>query len=185
MKYFSFFLLCLCCACAAPQFKSVQVNTYKEEKKIGVNVSTVDLSSTVEQFDRLPHIEDEMPITPENALKKWVLNRFYASNPTSKVHLNVVIEKAYLTKTDDKMPQWYIFDNEKYMLTYALKFVFKKENQVLYTYYIEGYETSSLPKRSSISSKEAVFEKMLNAMIYKVDEEALDKLPKKFIMSDY
>ena len=185
MKYFSFLLLFLCCACVAPQFKSVQVNTYKEEKKIAVNVSTVDLTSIVETFDRLPHIEDEMPITPENALKKWVLNRFYARDEASKVRLNVIIEKAYLTKEEDKMPQWYIFDNEKYTLTYALKFVFKKENQVLYTYYIEGYETSSLPKRSSIASKEAVFEKMLNAMIYKVDEEALEQLPKRFIVSGY
>ena len=63
--------------------------------------------------------------------------------------------------------------------------MFKKENHVLYTYYIEGYETSSLPKRSSIASKEAVFEKMLNAMIYKVDEEALKQLPKRFILSGY
>ena len=184
MKYFSFLLLFLCCACTAPYFKSVEVNTYKEEKKIGVNVASLELASEVERFERHPHIEDEMPITPEKSLKTWALNRFYPANLSSEVRLNIIIEKAYLTKTDEKMPQWYMFDNEKYTLTYALKFVFEKDKKVLYTYYVKGYETSSLPKRSSISSKEEVFEKMLNAMIYKVDEQILSQMPKKFIMGD-
>ena len=49
--------------------------------------------------------------------------------------------KSKITQTDEKIPQWYMFDNEKYTLTYALKFVFEKDKKVLYTYYVKGYET--------------------------------------------
>lgn len=184
MKYFPFFLLFLCCACVGPTFKSVQVNTYEEERKISVNVSTIDVISKVQWFDRLPHIENEMPITPENTLKKWLQNRFYAVNGYSDLKMLVFIEKAYLTQKDEKTPHWYMFDNVKYTLTYDLKFVFKKGDKVVYTHQIGGYETSSLPKRSSLSAKEAVFEKMLNAMVYKVDERIRQQLPEKFVISD-
>lgn len=184
MKYISFLLLFLCCSCVAPTFKSVQVNTFEEEKKIAVNVSSIDVVSNVNHFERLPHIENKMPITPENSLKQWIQNRFCALNDFSDIKMQVIIEKAYLTQTDEKMPQWYMFDNVKYTLTYDLKFVFKNSKTVIYTHQIGGYETSSLPKRSSLSAKEEVFEKMLNAMVYKVDEQVRRQLPKKFVNSD-
>ena len=181
MRYFSFLLLFLCCACAAPEFTMVKVNTFEEEKKISVFASAVEINSTVERFDRLPHIEDEMPITPEESLKKWIQNRFVAIKPETQLKMRVVIEKAYLTQMDEQSGHWYVFDNVKYTLSYALKFIFEKGEDVVYTHNIGGYETSSLPKRSSISVKEKVFEKMLNAMIYKIDEEIRKSVPKKFI----
>ena len=184
MRYISFLLLFLCSACVAPSFHTIKVNTFEEEKKIAVKVSVLDIISKVERFERLPHIENEISISPETVLKKWIRNRFYPISLNSKTEMKVIIEKAYLTKTDEISDKWYIFDNEKYTLTYELKFVFEKEGRVLYTHNIGGYETSSLPKRSSLTTKEEVFERMLNMMVYKIDEKVRVQLPQKFIVSD-
>lgn len=181
MKWVGVFFCFLCVACVAPNYKSVEVNTFENEKQVGVYVQSVNVSSLVEHFDRLPHIEEEMPLSPENALRKWVQNRFYPINGKQADQLEIVIEKAYLTQADDKITKWYMLDNVKYTLTYALRFEFVKAGRVIYTHEIGGYETSSLPKRSSIAAKEAVFEKMLNAMIYKVDEQVLHQLPNRFL----
>ncbi len=176
------FMLIFLTACQAPELKIFSLNTYQAETPIALNVKKIDVISTVERFDRLPHIEDDMPVSPETALKKWALNRFYASQNKKVDIAQFTIEKAYMTKKEDKSENWYTFDNEAYKLTYFVRVDFIKNGRVIYTQDVGGFESSSLPVRSSLADKEAVFEKMMNQMIKKVNNQILSQMPNEFIL---
>ncbi|MBQ8250490.1 MAG: hypothetical protein IJY92_01090 [Alphaproteobacteria bacterium] len=170
-----FFLFLM--GCAAPSLREFQVNTLQNEVPIAVNVEEIVVTSKVEQFDRLPHIEREMPISPEVVLKTWANNRFYATGSKKIDRMHIEIEKAYMTKTDEKATNWYTFDNEAYKLTYYVQVNYISDGNVVYTQDVGGFESSSLPKRSSLSDKEEVFEKMMNHMVQKVNDKILIQMP--------
>lgn len=170
--------------CQAPEYKEFSLNLFQHRDPIAIKTDEIVVLSNVIQYDRLPHIEDEMIISPEKALKEWAKNRFYPLKSTRSDKMQIIIEKAYMTKTDEKAENWYTLDNEAYKLTYDLKINFEKNGKVLYSQTVSGYESSSLPKKSSMSDKEQVFEKMMNKMIQKVNQRALYQMPKEFIVSN-
>ena len=172
--FVSFFLI----GCAAPVLKDFKVNTYQDETPVAVAVKEIIVTNKVEQFDRLPHIENEMPISPVIALETWANNRFYATGSKKIDVMHIEIEKAYMTKTDEKSDNWYIFDNEMYKLTYYVQIDYISNGEVIYTQDVGGFESSSLPKRSSLVDKEEVFEKMMNQMVQKVNDKVLIQMPK-------
>lgn len=166
--------------CQAPELKNFSVNTFQNGPRVGVNVSDIQIKSETTKYDRLPHIENKMPITPEKALKDWIRNRFYAGNPSTSTIAVVTVQKAYMTQTDDPQETWYVYNNVNYRLTYALSVDFMKDGDVIHHQNLEGFETVSIPKRSSLAEKEAAWQKMMNAMIQKVDNQVFSKIPSEF-----
>ena len=119
---------------------------------------------------------------PYLLLKKWVSNRFYASDATSKVRLNVVIEKAYLTKTDDKIPQWYIFDNEKQVEKDCLnKYIKKGEITTLTNVITTHYICKCLPHELRIMVNNKDIKKSFENMKASNNKE-IREITKDFLM---
>ncbi len=187
MKYFAFFVLGFCLlGCTAPKLHQFSVDTFQNQTPVQMKVKEIVISNQVAQFDKLPHIENEMPITPKNVLEDWAKNRFYPVNSSKKADvMQVVIEKAYMTKKDEKSENWYTFDNEKYHLSYAVRVDFLLNKDVVYTLDVGGFESSSLPKRSSLSDKEKTFEKMMNQMVQKVNHQILLQMPPQMIVKGH
>ena len=163
--------------CVAPVLKEFRVNTFQDATPVAVGVKEILITNKVEQFDHLPHIENEMPISPVFALETWAKNRFYATNSKKIDTMHIEIEKAYMTKTEEKADNWYTLDNEMYKLTYYVQIDYISNGDVIYTQDVGGFESSSLPKRSSLADKEAVFEKMMNQMVQKVNDKVLIQMP--------
>ncbi len=183
MKYFTFFVLGFCLlGCTAPKLHQFSVDTFQNQIPVQVKVKEIVVSNHIEHFDKLPHIENEMPITPKNVLEDWAKNRFYQANVVKADTMHIVIEKAYMTKKDEKSDNWYTFDNENYRLTYAVKVDFLSNKKVIYTLDVGGFESSSLPKRSSLSEKEKTFEKMMNQMVQKVNHQILLQIPPQMMV---
>lgn len=172
--------LFLLSGCEAPQLNPFSVHTYQEERPISLAVGDVQIVSEVKKFDRLPHLEDKMPITPEDALRQWGQNRLYGVNMSSPVDAVITIQKAYMTQSDEKNENWFVYDNVTYTLTYALVLQFKQGDRVLYTQDVDGWESSSLPRRSSLAEKEEAWQKMMNAMIKKVNNKIVNGIPAQF-----
>lgn len=181
--FFAFGLLLLI-GCEAPRLTPFSVNIYQNENPIALSVGDVQVKSEVKKFDRLPHIEEKMPLTPEDALYRWAKNRFYGINMSSPIDAVITIQKAYMTQTDEQSDNWYMFDNVKYRLTYTLTLQFKEGEKVLYTQNVDGWESSSLPQRSSLADKEETWQKMMNAMIRKVNDKVINGLPTRFRAND-
>ena len=169
-------------SCQAPELNVFSLNTYQDDAPLGIKTYRIMIVSEVERFDNLPHIEHRIPVSPEEALRKWAENRFYASQSDNIDEMRIVVEKAYLTEAEDKSDKWYTFDNVLYKLTYDLRIDFIKNGKNLYTQSVGGFESTSLPARSSLSDKEGAFEKMMNQMIKKVNNQILLQMPKEFIL---
>ncbi len=178
--------LCFCvllAACQAPTLHRFAVHTYTEEQPIQLNVSEVIVQSEVMQYDRMPHIEKKLPVSPEDALTEWADNRFYGAAPLSPDKAVITLKIADMTQTEEESAHWYVFNNDKYKLTYEVNIAFMRDDKVLYQHTVQGWESSSLPQRSSLADKEAAWQKMLNAMIRKVNGQIIQAVPKNFLVS--
>lgn len=186
MRYlFSFIVVLFLIGCQAPRLNSFNVRTLTDERPIALNVGRVRVDSTVMRYDRKPHIEETLPVTPNEALEEWAQHRFDANNPTSPVNVIMTIHQADMTEREEKGANWYTLDNYAYRLTYQITMEFEQEGHILYKHTVDGWESSSLPQRSSMADKEAVWLKMMNAMIRKVNQQMIDAVPIRFRGSDY
>lgn len=165
-------------ACTAPQFEPFVLNIPSSFQPL--RISDVNVESHVKKFDLLPHIENKMPISPLKALTEWAEKVFIPTSKNISVKLVVVIEDAYMTQINDHSENWYKLDNVLYKLSYKIVLKFMTDQEVIYTQNIQGWESSSIPERSSLADKEATWKKMMNNMLYKVNQKALNDIPLKF-----
>lgn len=181
MRFLYLFVIGLCLAgCQAPSLNQFKVNTLTHEQPVPLNVSDILVVSTDMNFDRMPHIENTLPVTPEQALLQWANHRFQAVDETSPVHVVLTIKQADMTQTEEKSANWYTFDNITYRLSYQVEIVFMRQQDIVYQYAVDGWESSSLPQRSSIADKEETWMKMVNAMIRKVNQQIMQSIPPRY-----
>ncbi len=166
--------------CQAPELHRFDVNTMAGETPIPLAVSAVKIVSEAPQFDRMPHIENTLPVTPEHALREWAENRFNAAALSAPTKAVITIQTAEMTQQEDKGANWYTLDNDAYKLSYRVHFAIQKRSETLYQYSVDGWESSSLPQRSSLADKEKTWLKMMNAMIRKVNQQITDSIPSTF-----
>ncbi len=164
-------------ACVAPSLKPFEINTFQNETPVLVNVSAVSVQSHITQYDRLPHIENKMPVTPGQALTRWAENRFAATNPSAPTRMIVNITDAYMTETKQESGSWYQLDNVRYRLTYQVDIEFKRADKIVYAQNVTGWEMQALPQKSSLADKEEVWQTLLNAMVTKVNNKVLADMP--------
>lgn len=157
------------------------VEDFSNAKPIELKVADIDISSDVLTFHRLPHIENKMPVTPSEALTNWAKNRFVAADKASDTVVDFTVRQAYMLQTDKPSDKWYILDNVSYRLEYTADFVFKRNGMVVNAQSVTGWEQQSLPKKSSLSAKEEAWEKMLNNMVKKVNNQMTSQIPADLI----
>lgn len=185
MRFFvSLFLGLFLISCQAPTLHSFRVNTMQDVLPVAVHVQNVRIDSETMHYNRKPHIEYTLPVSPEEALTEWAEHRFEAVNMTSPVTLVITISKADMTEQEEKGANWYTLDNYAYRLTYQVTMTFEQNGKILYQHTVDGWESSSLPQRSSIADKEAVWLKMMNAMIRKVNQQMTEAIPARFRVSE-
>lgn len=180
MRILTLFICVLLAACQAPRLNRFAVYTFTDENPVHLKVSEVAVQSEVMQFNRLPHIEKKLPVSPEDALTEWANNRFYGVAPLSPAKAVITIQEAAMIQTEEKSSNWYVFNNDTYKLTYKVMIAFMQDGKILYQHTVEGWESSSLPQRSSLSDKEAAWQKMLNAMVRKVNGQIIQSIPELF-----
>lgn len=181
MKYGIIGCVCLLLsACQVLPLTPFSVDTYAKEPPIFLDVSLIDITSRVHTYNRLPHIENNLPVTPDDVLQDWAHNRLRASDATSPITAEFSIIKAYMTETPSPSGKWYIFDNVTYRLDYDVMLQFKQSNRILYTQTAAGWEEHAIPQKSSLHTKERTWEKMLNNMVQKIDHKIIPEIPNKF-----
>lgn len=186
MRYFVSFIIGLfLIGCQAPRLNHFKVKTLTDERPIELNAGAVRVDSTVMRYDRKPHIEESLPVSPAEALEEWANHRFEAAEITSPVTVVMRIRQADMTEREEKGANWYTLDNYTYRLTYQVTMSFEQEGRILYKHSVEGWESSSLPQRSSMADKESVWLKMMNAMIRKVNQQMIEAVPDRFRRSDF
>ncbi len=166
--------------CQAPELQRFHVNTMGGEREIPLAVRAVKVVSDVQQYDRMPHIEKTLPLTPEQALTEWAENRFMAADSSASAEAVITIQTAEMTQQEEKGANWYTLDNDAYKLSYRVEFAIEKRGKTLYRYDVDGWESSSLPQRSSLADKEKTWLKMMNAMIRKVNQQITHSIPATF-----
>ena len=174
---------CLCLTLTACQVLPVTpfyVNTYADETPVLLDVSVVNITSQIQTYNHLPHIENDLPITPNDVLQDWGHNRLRATNISSPITTEFVIKKAYMTQTDTPSAKWYIFDNVTYRLDYDVILQFKQDHRILYTQTATGWEEYAIPQKSSLYTKEKTWEKMLNNMVQKINDKIVPEIPNEF-----
>lgn len=181
MRVFVLGICFLLAACQAPSLNRFSVYTYAEERAIDLAVADVTVNSEIMQYDRLPHIEKKLPISPEEALQEWANNRFHAADKTSLDTAVITIKEAYMTQKEKASANWYTFNNDSYKLSYEVLIEFVRDDKSLYQHTVQGWESSSLPQRSSLAEKEEVWQKMLNAMVRKVNQQITQSIPSSFL----
>ena len=130
----------------------------------------------VEAMEKLPHVENIMPLSPEKALKNWGLIRIrpnYQKNDKAEF----IIEKAQMIREESPEKSWFVYDNYKYILSYAIKVqILDKDNNVLKSTSIEGFISRKLPQKASVTQRDNMFAQMLSEMEDQLDKET----PKEF-----
>lgn len=179
-KGFFVVVLLFLTACAATPLHQFHVNTYEGAPQIPLMVGDIQVQSAVLHYDKLPHMEYKLPVTPESVLKQWASHRFEAISMSSPITAEIIIKQAYMTMSDQKNPSWYKFDNVSYRLTYQVDMLFKKGGQILNEQTVKGWEEASIPQKSSLAEKEKTWESMLNAMVRKVDTKISADIPAAF-----
>lgn len=181
MKKYAFLLASfLLAACQTNPSTPFSVNDYAHVKKMSLNVNTLEITSHISTYHKLPHIEDKMPLIPAEALEKWAKNRFSAANPASPYTATVIIKEAYMTQTDKPGKNWYTLDNVSYKLTYNVELIFSRMGTPVNTQTVSGWEHSALPQKSALADKEKEWEKMMNAMVRKVNDQLVSTVPEQF-----
>ena len=171
---FCFFLLG---GCQPPNIPLFSVTDYKNEDKIRLNVNSFQVENGTVYYTELPHIETRIPVVPATALKQALVNHFDAVNPNTNIGLRIIIDEASLTQNFKESDKWYIQNNIEYRLDYQVKIVYEKNAIPFETQTIQGWEFQALPKRSSLSEKQQVWEKMINEMIRKITEKIQKDIP--------
>lgn len=166
--------------CTATPLHQFNVMDYAGERRINLAVSEIEVDSKAPHYDKMPHIEYKMPVSPEAALTRWAGNRFNGVSMSSPVVLKVIIREASMTQMDKPNDSWYTLDNISYRLKYSVSFVYMKNGQVLNEQTINGWEQSDIPQKSTLSEKEKTWQKMLNAMIEKVNDKVERDIPNEF-----
>ena len=175
-RIFGWFILLGLTACQVPNVSPFSVYDFRGETPIPIAVSDIQITDKTVRYPDLPHIETRIPIVPAYALEQALKNRFQATGEKSS-QTTFIIEEASLTQQQKMSDHWYIYDNIEYRLDYRVRILYAWDNITKEEQTITGWETQSLPRRSSLSDKESVWQKMINAMITKVTDKIQADIP--------
>ena len=158
------------CACVPSYDTAPKMKDYSQVPLLELPVQRVNIISNVNGIERLPHVENLMPLTPEKVLKNWALIRI-RPNYQKKYKAEFVIEKAQMIRQEAPEKSLFVYDNYKYVLSYKVSVrILDEEQNELRNVSIEGYVSRKLPQKASVLQRDNMFAQMLYEM-----EEQLDK----------
>ncbi len=171
MKKILFTVMLFLSACIPSYDKAPVMKDYSQVPLMELPVTRVNIVSNVGQLERLPHVENLMPLTPEKALKNWALIRV-RPNYAKPYKAEFVIEKAQMIREDAPEKSIFTLDNYKYVLSYQVSVRILDENaQQLRMVTLEGFVSRKLPQKASVEQRDNMFMQMLLDMENQLDEK--------------
>lgn len=171
------FLLLFCVGGCLPKYTTpVRVKDYAYKGALFLPVTEIQLVSLVENDGRLPHVENQMPMSPERSLKNWAFIRL-RGNYEKPFTAEFVVRKAEMLREDAPEESFFVYDNYKYTLNYDVVLNVKEgAEKVVATYESAGTVAGTLPMKSSINERDAMFVDMLDMMIEDLDKDISEKI---------
>ena len=155
-----FLLLLLLSGCMNAPQNVFQTNTYTE---IPLNVSEVETVSMVSAFDELPHIEQKMSLSPEEAIIQW--SQKYLLHKGDKKKMVILIRKAEMLLEEEKNSSWFKANEETYTLNYQVEIRLQEDKRVIKKSTVEGKGFITLGQKSSLAKKEKGWNWLIQKMI--------------------
>ena len=112
MKKIFLLLLIVLCACVPNYEKAPKMKDYSQVPLLELPVNRVNIVSKIETTERLPHVENIMPLSPEKSLKNWALIRI-RPNYQKDQKAEFIVEKAEMIRHEAPEKSW---QNYLYMI---------------------------------------------------------------------
>ena len=157
-----FLLLLLLSGCMSAPPKSFQVDP--DTDVYSVRVESVEVVPMTTHFDALPHVENQMPTSPEEAIKEWAENHLKPTMEKNQ-NLRIVVKKAEMLKTDLPSEGLFTLNEENYTLNYQMEVELYQQDVVLQTIPVEGKGFITIKKRSSLAAKEKGWAWLIQKML--------------------
>ena len=155
-------------ACMASPQKAFQVNSEGEVYLIKANeVKTISMTK---HFDVLPHIENKIPTSPEEAISEWVEKRLNVSQTGTK-KVWIVVYCAEMLQTDLPSDSMFKFDEVNYTLNYKLEIQVRENNQIVKKVPFSGKGFVVMDKKASLSKKEKGWAELIQKMLAHLEEK--------------
>lgn len=155
---------------SAPHYSDFFLPDYTLGRDLTIQVHRIDFNSSIPYNRRFPHIENKIPVSPEQALKDFIQQRIH-THQMNPYRLIVSIEQADLLQEKDPKPHWYQQDNIKFTLNYFIRLQIYQGNKFLSEKNIGGFEMRSIPKFSSLNKKEEAWLDMMKNMLKKINQK--------------
>ena len=180
MKKIMLFLMMIFVGGCLPKYTApLRMKDYEKEGVLMLPVKNIVLVSEIELPGRLPHVEYQMPMTPEKALRNWAFIRLRADH-SKPYTAEFIVKTASMTRESEIKESWFVYDNYKYTLTYdvMLRIVNEAGKEISHVQ-ANGFVMQTLPERASVNERDALFMDMLNHMIDDLNAELSEKVKQK------
>ena len=158
-------------ACIHNYDTAPQMKDYSQVPLLELPVMRINTLSEVGQMERLPHVENEMQLTPEKALKNWALIRL-RPNYQTKNKAEFVIEKAEMLRDEAPETNIFTYDNYKYTLSYQVTIrILDETGAATKSITMNGHTSHKLPQRASFVQRDNMFAQMLREMEDQLDAQ--------------
>ena len=175
MKKTLFLMFFLSSCMSAPQ-SAFQINPDMDACLL--NVGKIETISMMSHFDVLPHIENRLPISPEQAIIEWTKTHLRPSNTSQDMW--IVVHKAEIIQTDLPDPHFFKLDEVNYTLNYEIEIQLRNQNQLIKKFPVSGTGFITMAKKASLSQKEKgwawLIQKMLTHLKTKIQTDLKDVL---------
>ena len=175
-KVFLFFFLLSGCM-TAPQ-KAFQVDPDTEEYPL--SVSEIEVVPMTAHFDALPHVENQLPTSPEEAIQEWTKNHLKALATQDK-SLWIVVDRAEMLKTDLPSDTLFKLDEESYTLNYQISLQVRKGDIIEQKIPVDGKGFITVKKKASLANKEKGWAWLIQKMLTHLKTKMKSDLKNVFV----
>ena len=152
-----------------------QNNFQMDEEILSVPVQKIEVVSIAPHFHELPHIENQMPLSPEDALLQWGKKNLKAEKEIGS-GLYFIIQQAEMLKVDKKNSSWFKLDEEIYTLIYSVELQFKNQEQLLKKIPVKGKGFVNISKKANLAKKEKGWEWLIQKMLAHIKTKLKDEI---------
>ena len=168
-------------ACIHSYDNPPQMKDYSQVPLIELPVKRINTVSDIGQMEQLPHVESQMQLTPEKALKNWALIRLRPNYQTSH-KAEFIIEKAEMIRDDAPEKNIFTYDNYKYTLSYQVTVrILDEKGLLIKSITVDGFTSRKLPQRASFAQRDNMFAQMLFDMEEQLDSRMAEEIKQNLL----
>ena len=172
MKKFWLLALLILGGCLTAPQKNISI----DEEILFLPVHKIEVVSMAPRFEELPHIENQMPLSPEDALIQWSKKNLKAEKEEGN-NFYLVIKQAEMTKLEKKNPGLFNLDEEIYTLVYSVELQFKNQEEVIQKIPVKGKGFISIAKKADLAQKEKGWEWLIQKMLTHIKTKLKNEIP--------